>query len=490
MNRVLPAEPIASLDEYVAAGGRAGLDAARAVASDVVIDELVASGLRGRGGGGFPTGVKWRTVKSFASPQLPTSIVVNAAEGEPGTFKDRAILGSNPYAVLEGALIAAHALDARSIIIATKATFTDQLERVRAAVAEVVAAGWCKDVSVEVVEGPSEYLFGEETGLLEVLDGRPPFPRIAPPFRHGVDEVVAPGAEADPDSGSAATVQLAETDGQSAAPPVLVNNVETMANIPAIIAQGAAWFRSIGTADSPGTIVCTITGGVLQSGVIEVAMGTTVRAAIEMAGGLQVDQRVSAIMVGVSSALLTPDQLDTALTHEAMTAAGSGLGSAGLVVITDDVDPVALAAGVARFLSIESCGQCTHCKQDGLEVASLLAKIAGGDGEPADLDTISTRLGTVADGARCNLASQQQVVVGSILATFDGRVRARVEPGAEPVGVQLVAELLDIGAQGAVVDPTFIDKQPDWSHDEIDSGKTPVERFTDHRADTDTSVDA
>ena len=217
MNRVLPDVPYESLDHYIADGGGAGLTAARAVSPETVIGELTASGLRGRGGGGFPTGTKWATVQSFASPELRTSIVVNAAEGEPGTFKDRAILRANPYAVIEGALIAAHTLDAMSVIIATKASFVTEIECLRSALSEVRSAGWPGNVTIEITEGPAEYLFGEETGLLEVLDGRPPFPRIAPPFRHGVVELVESQAEADSGSGSAASVQMAEPDGQSGA---------------------------------------------------------------------------------------------------------------------------------------------------------------------------------------------------------------------------------------------------------------------------------
>ena len=223
VRRVLPFEPYATLDEYVAAGGGEGLTAARAVASDVIIEELAASGLRGRGGAGFPTGEKWRTIKSFASPLLRTSVVVNAAEGEPGTFKDRVIIRDNPYAVIEGALIAARAMDA-----------TDDRDRHEGSVrrrGRTAACGdrrsrrpraGCDGVEIRVLEGPSEYLYGEETALLEVVDDRPPFPRIAPPFRRGVVEVVETDSDVDSGSGLSADVQMAGTEDDSAAPPVLV----------------------------------------------------------------------------------------------------------------------------------------------------------------------------------------------------------------------------------------------------------------------------
>lgn len=480
--RVLPAEPYDSLASYIAVGGGEGLTAARAVAPDTIIEELAASGLRGRGGAGFPTGVKWRTIKSFASPVLRTSVVVNAAEGEPGTFKDRSILLANPYAVIEGALIAAWAMEARSIVIGTKASFRDEIGRLRSAIAEADAAGWLDDVEIRIVEGPSEYLYGEETALLEVIDDRPPFPRIAPPFRRGIVEVVESEDDSESGSGLAANVQMAGMEEESAAPPVLVNNVETMANVPAIIASGASWFRSVGTPKSPGTIVCTVTGGVQHPGVFEVPMGTRLRELIDAAGGAQPGHQIRAVLVGVSSAVLTAAQLDTELSYEAMSAIGSGLGSAGFIVIADDVDAVGVAAGVSRFLAIESCGQCTPCKQDGLEIARLLDDAARGEAAADDLVTIKQRLATVADGARCSLASQHQAVVGSLLNAFDQHIASRFQPDVTPVAVHLIAALTDIGEHGAIVDASFADKQPDWTFDEEDSGKTPVERFTDHRA--------
>ena len=481
-NRVLPFDPYDSLEDYITAGGGKGLEAARAVSAETIIEEVAASGLRGRGGAGFPTGVKWRTIASFASPLLRTSVVINAAEGEPGTFKDRAIIRANPYAVIEGALVAARAMDARSVVFASKATFAAEIARLRAAIAEVSTAGWLGDVEIQVVEGPSEYLYGEETALLEVIDDRPPFPRIAPPFRRGIVEVVTSQDDAASGSGLPASVQMAGTESDSAAPPVLVNNVETMANVAAIVAKGADWFRSVGTAQSPGTVVCTVTGSVRHPGVFEVPMGTPLGDVIARAGGVVPARKLRAVLIGVSSAMLTPDQVDTELSYEAMAAVGTGLGSAGFIVIADDTDPVGVAAGVSRFLAIESCGQCTPCKQDGAEIARLFEGAANGEGAPENLVAIKERLGTVADGARCSLASQQQAVIGSLLAAFDSEIASQFEPGSTPVAVHLIAQLVDIGEQGALIDSTFADKQPDWTFDDIDSGKTPVERFTDHRA--------
>ena len=191
VHRVLNPKPVPTLDDYVRrfAGGT-GLEEARAMSPEQVMDVVAAAGLRGRGGAGFPTAIKWRTVRENRSDALRATVVVNAAEGEPGTFKDRTILRCNPYQVIEGALIGAHVVEAGSIIIALKRAFTVDTERVRSAIEEVKAAGWCDGIELTLFEGPDHYLYGEETALLEVLDGRPPFPRIAPPFRRGVVEVV------------------------------------------------------------------------------------------------------------------------------------------------------------------------------------------------------------------------------------------------------------------------------------------------------------
>lgn len=238
-------------------------------------DELIAvvdaSGLRGRGGAGFPTGVKWRTVRDNRSASQRTSVVVNGAEGEPGTFKDRALLRMNPYEVLEGALIAARAVDADQVIFGLKASFGPELQRLRLAIEEARRAGWTAGVEVVVFEGPNEYLYGEETALLESIDGRYPFPRLAPPFRRGVRETVESADDVDSGSNLPAHVEMAGQGGEAA--PTLVDNVETLANVPRIIARGADWFRTEGTAESPGTIVCTVTGSTQRHGVGEVMMG-------------------------------------------------------------------------------------------------------------------------------------------------------------------------------------------------------------------------
>jgi NADH:ubiquinone oxidoreductase subunit F (NADH-binding) len=411
-------------------------------------------------------------------------VVVNAAEGEPGTFKDRAILRANPFHVLEGALIAARAIGADTVIVALKGSFTREVQRVRDAVDEIVAAGWCEGTELRVLEGPSEYLYGEETALLEVIDGRAPLPRIAPPFRHGVDELVDDPKDVDTGSGLAAPVELASETTGNVVPPTLVDNVETLANVPLIALKGSEWFRSVGTVESPGTIVCTITGRVERPGVAEVALGTTLREAItEIAGGPLAGHTISAVLPGVSNAFIPPEALDMPMTYEHLSAIGSGLGSAGFVVLDDTDDLIAAAAGVSRYLAIESCGQCTPCKQDGLVIAELLCQLGRSEADENDLEALMQRCTTVADGARCNLALQQQAVVSGLLRRWAGSVADHVAGIAAPRGPLIVAELLDIAEGEAVIDLRHEDKQPDWTYDERDSGMAPADRLADHRMD-------
>ncbi|HEX8803747.1 MAG TPA: NADH-ubiquinone oxidoreductase-F iron-sulfur binding region domain-containing protein [Acidimicrobiales bacterium] len=480
IGRVLPAQPYGSLRAYLDDGGGRGLEAARRVEPEAVIGELEASGLRGRGGAGFPTGVKWRTVVANRSPLLPATVVVNAAEGEPGTFKDRAILMANPYAVLEGALVAAAAVGADQVTVAAKASAPDVLDRLERAVAEMRDGGMLGDVDVDVVAGPDEYLYGEETALLEVVDGRPPFPRIAPPYRRGVDEVVADDDDVADGSGLSGEVVMAGPGGGTGAPPALVDNVETLANVPAIVADGADRFRAAGTRASPGTIVCTVTGDVRRPGVAELALGTTVREAIDAVGGGPAGP-VKAVLNGVSAAPLPADLLDTPLTYEDMADAGSALGTASLIVVREGTDMTAVAAGVARFLAVESCGQCTACKQDGLVLSDALERLCATKAGADDLDVIAEAVTTVADGARCNLAVQQQVVVGAIVRRHTDELAARLAPGSPPIAPMEVAELRSLADGEAEVDHGQREKQPDWTVGGTWAGATPVDRFTDHR---------
>ncbi len=465
VTRVLDTVPFTRLDSYVDNGGFEGLRAAKTVEPSIVIETISDSGLRGRGGAGFPTGTKWQTViDQRVGRNDAMTVVVNGAEGEPGSFKDRAILVANPYRVLEGALIAAYAVGADQVVVALKESFTAPLEALRRAIDEIVAAGLAPDVSLTVATGPQQYLFGEESALLEVLEGRPPFPRVTPPYRHG--------AESSP----------AVSDGVDwvMENPVLINNVETMANVAGIIAYGPAWFREFGTIESPGTIVCTVSGRTSTHAVGEFAMGTPLAEVIETLGGGPMDERrIIGAISGVANAVVPASKFTTPLTHEDMREAGSGLGAAGFIVLDDETDLVATAASAARFLAVESCGQCEPCKSDGLAVAVTLGGMAAENPEeaPEPFDaaarsTIDDHLATITDGARCSLAQQHQTVVASLLDFAADR-----PPVTDGVAVEFLPIVSLLDGQ-ALLDTDEARRNPDWSLDEPDSGAWPAARLS------------
>lgn len=452
-SRVLDTQPTETLDDYVAAGGGRSLRRAVELGPAAVIERVADAGLRGRGGAGFPTGLKWQTVAKNGAAAGTITVVVNAAEGEPGTFKDRALLRRNPYRVLEGALVAAYAMGAPRVVVATKGSFTVEVDRLEQAIAELAAARIASDVTIEIVRGPDSYLYGEETALIEVIAGRQPFPRVAPPFRRGFD--------------------LAAGD------VVLVDNVETLANVPGIVVEGPEWFRAVGTDASPGTIVCTVSGDTVRHGVAEFAMGTPIAEVVESIGrGPAGGHRYLAAMSGTANALLSADQFDTPLCYEAMSAAGSGLGTGGLIVFDDSRDLVDVGRAVAHFLAIESCGQCEPCKLDGMAIAGALRDLVTGGADDSTVDEVRRRVGTVARGARCALAAQQEAVIGDLLVRcadrFDVAAAAPTDVVEEPV---LIAPIVDLVDSRFVLDEQFLRKQPDWSHDEVDSGKFPVDRL-------------
>ena len=470
--RVLPATPVLHRADHQGAHGGA-LEAARRLGPDGVVEHLAAAGLRGRGGAGFPTARKWAAVLGHEAPVAPPTVVVNAAEGEPGSFKDRAILRRNPHAVLEGALVAATVIGADRVVVALKRTFRTELGILEAAIRDWRKIAGGLGVEVLTFMGPSHYLYGEETGLLEALEGRPPFPRVAPPYRHGVDEVGEPG--------SPQPAEVVMSDG-TVAPPTLVSNVETFANVPGILANGPAWFRQIGTVSSPGTLVATVTGATRHAGVAEVPMGMPLQEAIErIGGGAREGRRVVAAMSGVANAVLTEDELRTPLAYETMEAVGSGLGAAGFVVFDDATDFAAVAAAASRFLAVESCGQCTPCKQDGLAVARLLDGVRRSHAVDHDLVVLAERLASITDGARCSLATQHQRLVASIARSFGEELRAHVDGRRAGAAEYELAPIVELEDGAVVLDEHERAKQPDWTYGDRDSGAAPAERLATSR---------
>jgi NADH-quinone oxidoreductase subunit F len=472
VERVLDPKPVADLGAHLAAGGGRALSIAAETEPDDLIATVTDAGLRGRGGAGFPTGIKWRTVADGRSSTEPTAVIVNAAEGEPGTFKDRAIIRRNPYRVLEGALIAARAMGAPEVIIATKSSFRPEIRRLRAAISEFEAAG-LDDVTMRIVEGPADYLFGEESALVEVIEGRYPFPRVTAPYRRGLDDPTLRSGNS-----SAWTAPAGEAGTHGA--PALIDNVETMANIPGIVLEGPDWFRSLGTADSPGTIVCTITGDTERHAVGEFPMGTPLWEVIDtLGGGSRPGRTLVAAISGTANAAIEAAQFDTALSYEAFAAIGSGLGTGGFIVLDDGSDLVAVAQGIARFLAVESCGQCTPCKSDGLAIAQLLDTMRTSTASRDTLTMLDGRFATVDDGARCALAGQQRAAVASLVELGRESVAGHLDRSLDAVGRFLIAPITDLVHGRAIVESAYADKQPDWSFDAQDSGSVPAELYGD-----------
>ena len=449
---VLPDQPIETVEDYLSSGGGVGLDAARRLGPEALVEEMIASGLRGRGGAGFPTGVKWRSVQRGGGGTHYA--VANGAEGEPATFKDRILMRRDPYRVIEGLAIAACAVGATQAYCATKRKYTREVSALRRAALEMSTIGMLGDLEISIVEGPEEYLFGEEKALLEVIEGRDPLPTLLPPWQRGLFATIQLGWDADVSTGQA---------GRSN--PTVVDNVETLAAAAHILAKGATWFRSMGTPESPGTVIVTIVGDVQRCGVLEVECGTPFSAVLDECGGPRPGRQLVAAFSGVSNPVLPADHFDVPLTYEDMEAIGTGLGAAGFVVYDDSADMVSVARELSRFLAVESCGQCPACKTGSMEITDRLLAIEQGAGSDDDLAEINARLRTVTDANRCYLGTEEQNVVSSILRAFPDAFAARLEGSAGPLRPALVPLIEDILDDGTVVyDQRHVRKRPDWTY--------------------------
>jgi NADH-quinone oxidoreductase subunit F len=418
--RVLASEPIPDLAAYQAAGGGEGLQRALELGGPAVVEMVRQSGLRGRGGAGFPTGIKW---KGVAADSQPRAVVCNAAEGEPGTSKDRTILVRDPYRVIEGMAIAAVAVGASTAYLGIKARFTEPISRLDVAAREMAAAGMLDGIDFRVVEGPDDYLLGVETALLEVIQGNDPLPRTVPPYIQGL---VAP-------------------DGTEHA--TVVNNVETLANVPGIIAQGSAWFRSIGTDRSPGTMVFTVSGDVKTPAVAELPMGTPLSFLIfGPGGGMRSEHPAKLIVSGASNRPLTASEIDTPMSFEGMEAIGSGLGSGGFIVYDETTCAVEVGLLLSTFLQRGSCGQCPPCKLGTTAYMNGFGLLMEGRASIDDVDDLTAWLTRVTDANRCGLGAGQRELARGLLGNFASDVDACLEGRCQghrgltlplPVGAEL-----------------------------------------------------
>jgi len=410
--RHLDVPDIDQLDVYVKLGGFEALRQAVTGKTPAEVIEIVkASGLRGRGGAGFPAGVKW----SFLTPNVfPRYVVVNADESEPGTFKDREIMERNPYQFLEGVALCAYAAQAETAYIYCRGEFWDLARRLEERITELEARrflgrnlfGSPYSLNIHVHLGAGAYICGEETALLESLEGKLGQPRLRPPF---------PAAKG--------------LYGR----PTVVNNVETLTNLPPILARGADWYRTIGTPQSPGPKVFCLSGHVNHPGNYELPLGTTFRTLIfEHGGGLPNGRAIKAILpAGASAPLLraTDEVLDTPMDYESLPKVGSMLGSASIIVIDETVDIAWVAWKTTRFFKHESCGKCTPCREGTYWMQHVLDRLHAGGAAAADIDLLEAVAHGMQGKCLCPLGEFAVMPVLSGIERFRPDFAARVGNG-------------------------------------------------------------
>jgi NADH-quinone oxidoreductase subunit F len=399
---------IGQLEVYRKHGGFEALEKAVTRMTPAEVIQLVkASGLRGRGGAGFPTGVKW----SFLTPDVfPRYVVVNADESEPGTFKDREILEHNPYQLLEGVAICAYAAQAETAYIYCRGEFWDLASELRRHIAVLRQHNLIGErlfgrevrLDLQVHLGAGAYICGEETALLESLEGKLGQPRLRPPF---------PAAEG--------------LYGK----PTVVNNVETLTNLPPILARGAEWYRSIGTEKSPGPKIFSLSGHVLRPGNYELPLGTTFRELIyREGGGIPGGRAIKAIMpAGASSMILaaTDAVLDTPMDYESVAAAGSALGSASVIIMDETVDLAWVAWKTSEFFKHESCGKCTPCREGTYWMLHAAERLAHGRAEAGDVALLENVARGIQGKCLCALGEFSTMPVITAMELFRPDFEAR-----------------------------------------------------------------
>jgi NADH-quinone oxidoreductase subunit F len=393
---------LSKLDSYRALGGYEQAAKARLMTPDALIEELLAANLRGRGGAGFPMGRKASLIDR-SSPK-PKYLVVNADESEPGAFKDREVMTRVPHRLLEGCLIAAHAIESKDVFIYIRGEYLAEYEILQRAVAEARGAGLFGDVEVTVYRGAGAYICGEETALLDSLEGRRGQPRPRPPFP--------------------------PIQGLYGA-PTQINNVCTIATVPAILARGAEAFAKTGVESSPGSAIFSISGNVVRPGNYELALGTPMRELIyDWAGGIPDGRELKAVIPGGSSVpALTPDQIDVPLDYDSLAALGTFFGAASLIVVDDRCCMVQLALRSTKFYMHESCGKCTPCREGTRWMVQLLEKLESGRGEPSDLELLDSVCERILGKSLCALGDFAVYPVASYLRHWRHEFEAHVEEG-------------------------------------------------------------
>ena len=388
------------IEDYINAGGYKALEKARSVGQLAVIDEVKKSNLRGRGGAGFNAGQKWTFVYQAAADQK--YVVCNADEGESGTYKDRIIMESDPHRLLEGMAICGYAVGANKGYIYCRGEYPYVVDILKQAIAQAKDKGVLGDFDIEVRMGAGAYVCGEETALIESIEGKRGEPRYKPPY---------PG--------------VSGLWGK----PTVVNNVETFANVPDIIEKGADWYKSIGAPSYPGTKIFTLSGDVVNRTFIEVPTNTTIRDIIfGFGGGIPGGKKFKAVQIGGNSGAIIPESLlDTPADFDSMAKVGATLGSGAVFVMDETRDIVDVAERTAKFFEHESCGKCAPCREGTMRMYEIMHNINQGKGKASDMNLLE-RLGRVMSTAcLCGLGQAAPVPILTTMKHFRADYAARVK---------------------------------------------------------------
>ena len=406
-----------NIEEYIAMDGYAALGKVLTEMSSAdVINLIKQSGLRGRGGGGFPTGVKWSFAAGAKNDQK--YMICNADEGDPGAFMDRSVLEGDPHAIIEAMAIAGYAIGASQGYVYVRAEYPIAVQRLEIAISQAKENGLLgKDIfgtgfdfDLEIRLGAGAFVCGEETALLQSIEGYRGMPRPKPPFP--------------------ANKGLWQK-------PTIINNVETLANIPQIVLKGADWFSSIGTEKSKGTKVFALGGKINNTGLIEIPMGTTLREVIyDIGGGIPNGKKFKAVQTGgPSGGCITYEHLDQPIDYDNLIALGSMMGSGGMIVMDEDNCMVDIARFFLDFTVDESCGKCTPCREGTKRMLEMLEKITSGRGEEGDIDKLEKLAYTIKDSALCGLGQTAPNPVISTIRYFRDEYEAHIEDKKCPAGV-------------------------------------------------------
>jgi len=374
-----------------------------------VIEEIKRAGLRGRGGAGFPTGKKWEMVATHRESER--YFVCNAGEHEPGTYKDRRLLRHNPHQLVEGIAIGTFAVGAKESFVFMNGAFAEEIELLKQAIHDAKRQGFLGSnirgtgfsCDIQIFIGPDTYVAGEETALLEAMQGREAKPKHKPPFYPTVFGLYGK--------------------------PTVVNNVETLSNIPHILSHGAEWFRSFGTKTCPGMMLFSLSGDVNHPGVYELPLGIPLRKLIyDYGGGIKDGRTLKAVYPGgPSQAFLTPKDIDVPMDFDSLKAIGSGLGSAGVIVLDDTNCMVEQTLKFCNFFKDESCGQCPPCKMGTRYLHQILDKIEAGHGKPEDLQTLQQLSGFVKGRGDCTVITGAAVAVECSLRHFPDEFESHIK---------------------------------------------------------------